>query len=116
MALPTFTGTGKFGAAGAAEDCPFSAPPAAAAREPLEDGDALPDGDADAEAEGEAVAEGELLGEADEVDTSGATLSALAATSAAGAVSPWPPHADTRNSAPVAASAAENLRDEGSTM
>ncbi|MEU9009981.1 hypothetical protein AB0D12_09365 [Streptomyces sp. NPDC048479] len=88
-------------------------------REPLGAGFALSDGVAEAvaEAEGEAdtEAEAELLADSDEPGTSDVTLLAVAAAaSAAGASWPWCPHADARNIAPVAASAAK-LRDEGST-
>ncbi|WP_254708502.1 hypothetical protein [Streptomyces lunaelactis] len=85
--------------------------------EPLTDGDALPDCAADAEDDADAEAEAELLGEADEVGASDVTLLSLGAASAAAGASwpPWCPHADTRSIAPVAASAAEKLRDEGST-
>ncbi|WP_246339732.1 hypothetical protein [Streptomyces lunaelactis] len=84
--------------------------------EPLTDGDALPDGAADAEDDADAEAEAELLGEADEVGASDVTLLSLGAASAAAGAS-WPccPQADARNIAQVAASAAEKLRDEGST-
>ncbi|MFI2352574.1 hypothetical protein ACH492_37440 [Streptomyces sp. NPDC019443] len=118
VALPTLTGTGKSGAvAGAGAVCVFSVPPAAGALEPSEDADALPDGDAEAEGDADAAAEAELLGEADEAGASDAKLLELGTTSAAAGES-WPPrcpHADARNIAQVAASAAEKLRDEGST-
>jgi hypothetical protein len=118
VALPTETGTGKFGPAGCGVAWVFPAPPAAAVGEPLGVGFALSDGFAEAEAEGEAdaEAEAELLGEEDELGASDVTLLAVAAAaSAAGASWPWCPQADARNIAPVAASAAEKLRDEGST-
>ncbi|MGI5402465.1 hypothetical protein ACQEVG_24075 [Streptomyces sp. CA-135486] len=120
MALPTETGTGKFGPAGCGVAWAFPVPPTAAVGEPLGVGFALPDGfaDVEAEAEGEAdaEAEAELLGETDELGASDVMLSAVAAAaSAAGASWPWCPHADARSIAPVAASAAEKLRDEGST-
>ncbi|HET6353109.1 hypothetical protein [Streptomyces sp.] len=92
------------------------------ALEPLGAGFALPDGFAEAEAElegeadAEADAEADPLGEADEAGASDVTLvEVAAATSAAGASWPWCPQAVARNIAPVAASAAEKLRDEGST-
>ncbi|MFF3401734.1 hypothetical protein ACFYW6_24885 [Streptomyces sp. NPDC002659] len=92
------------------------------ALEPLATGFALPDGFAEAEVElegdtdAETDAEAEALGEADEAGTSDVTLvEVAAAASAAGASWPWCPQAVARNIAPVAASAAEKLRDEGST-
>ncbi|MFF3243399.1 hypothetical protein ACFYWY_06630 [Streptomyces sp. NPDC002870] len=87
------------------------------ALEPLGAGFALPDGFAEAEAElegeGDAEAEAEPLGEAGASDVT--LVAVAAAASAAGASWPWCPQAVARNIAPVAARAAEKLRDEGST-
>jgi hypothetical protein len=121
VALPTLTGTGKFGAAGAAL-CLSVVPPAPAwAREAVDVGDVLPEAlaDADAEAEGdaEAEAEGEAEGLADEgrPDPSVAPLE-TPGTDAAEPAGSWPPQADTSDIAPATASTAGRLRDEESTM
>ncbi|MEV4679508.1 hypothetical protein [Streptomyces kurssanovii] len=130
MALPTFTGTGKFGVEGAAGSSPEPLP--GPALPPLVDvafGAVLPDalaeaedeaeaeGDAEADGEAEAETEADALGEAEPPVTS---LSPCAAAPVeAGAAEPAgsspPPQADTSDITPTRASADENLKEERST-
>lgn len=135
VALPTATGTGKSGAAagGAAAVCvlpvPSEPPPVVEPWEARADAEVLLDAFTEAEAEAEAEAEVETEAEADaEGAVEGAGVASSAASLPEAASTPegglaevglseagWP-HADARSIAPTAASAAGNLRDEGSTV
>ncbi|MEU1653581.1 hypothetical protein ACH46N_21460 [Streptomyces pristinaespiralis] len=130
MALPTFTGTGKFGVEGAAGSSPEPLPgPASPPLVAVDFGAVLPDALAEAEAEaegepdgeadalGEAEAEADALGDAEPPVTSLSPCAAapVGAAAAEPAGSSPPPQADTSDITPTRARADGNLREERST-
>jgi hypothetical protein len=130
VALPTFTGTGKFGVEGAAGSSPEPLPgPALPPLVAVAFGAVLPDALADAEAEaeaepeGDAEADGETEADADVLGDAEPPVTSLSPCAAApveaGAAEPAgsspPPQADTSDITPTRASADENLTEERST-
>jgi hypothetical protein len=124
VALPTFTGTGKFGVEGTAGSSPEPLPgPALPPLVVVAFGAVLPDALAEAEAEGEADALGEAEAETDALGDAEPPVTSLSpcaaapvgAAAAEPAGSSPPPQADTSDITPTRARADGNVREERST-